>query len=115
MNYTEKRPWGTFTVLDDQEYCKVKSITVNPGEKLSLQSHEKRDEVWTIVKGTGTITIDTDIKNYEPGEVAHIKKRQLHRIENNTSEIVIFIEVQTGNYFGEDDIVRYEDVYGRTN
>lgn len=115
IGYTEERPWGSFTILNDQQYCKVKSITVAPGGKLSLQSHKYRKEVWTIVSGTGTITIGETIKVYTVGETAIIECGEKHRIENSTTEPVIFIEVQTGTYFGEDDIFRYEDMYRRTN
>lgn len=107
------RPWGAYWVLEDSETHKVKRIQVNPGGRLSLQYHFKRSEVWTIVSGIGTVTINEDIKDYEPGEVAIIPQGTHHRIENKTNVPVIFIEVQYGTYFGEDDIVRIEDDYNR--
>lgn len=107
------RPWGEYWVLEDAETHKVKKIKVNPGGRLSLQYHHKRAEVWTIVSGIGTVTIDNDIKDYKAGEVAQIPLGAVHRIENKTSEPVFFIEVQYGSYFGEDDIVRIEDDYNR--
>lgn len=107
------RPWGEYWVLEDAETHKVKKIKVNPGERLSLQYHHKRAEVWTIVSGIGTVTIDNEIKDYKVGEVAQIPLCAVHRIENKTSEPVFFIEVQYGSYFGEDDIVRIEDDYNR--
>jgi mannose-6-phosphate isomerase len=112
-NYTEQRPWGSFTILDDQEFCKVKRIEVNPGGTLSLQSHEKRAETWTMVSGIGTITLNDSIADYSSGDTVLIKAGQKHRIENCTDVPAIFVEVQTGAYFGEDDIKRYEDIYGR--
>ena len=78
-----------------------------------MQYHHKWAEVWTIVSGVGTITINEEIKDYHPGEVAQISLGAHHRIENKTSEAVVFIEVQYGTYFGEDDIVRIEDDYNR--
>lgn len=109
----DKRPWGEYQVLEDALTHKVKRITVNPGGRLSLQYHHHRAEVWTIVSGIGTITINDDIKDYKPGEVAQIPLGANHRIENKTNEPVVFIEVQHGTYFGEDDIVRIEDDYNR--
>lgn len=107
------RPWGEYWVLEDSESFKVKRILVNPGQRLSLQYHHKRAEVWTIVSGIGTITINEDISEYNIGDVAQIPLGAHHRIENKTLEPVVFIEVQYGTYFGEDDIVRIEDDYSR--
>ncbi len=107
------RPWGEYWVLEDSKSFKVKRILVNPGHRLSLQYHHKRAEVWTIVCGTGTITINDKISDYNIGEVAEIPLGAHHRIENKTKYPVIFIEVQYGTYFGEDDIVRIEDDYSR--
>ena len=108
------RPWGEYWVLEDAATHKVKRIKVNPNQRLSLQYHHHRAEVWTIVEGIGTITIGTEIKDFGPGEVAQIPLGAHHRIENKTSKPVIFIEVQYGTYFGEDDIVRIEDDYSRS-
>lgn len=107
------RPWGEYWVLEDNEFYKVKRIIINPGQRLSLQYHHHRSEVWTIVSGVGTITIDDIVKDYKIGEVAEIPQGAHHRIENKTDLPVIFIEVQFGTYFGEDDIVRIEDDYNR--
>lgn len=107
------RPWGEYWVLDSSEYHKVKRILVNPTGRLSYQFHHKRSEVWTIVSGIGTITIDDIVKDYKQGEVAEIPQGAKHRIVNNTNDPVVFIEVQYGTYFGEDDIVRVEDFYNR--
>ena len=107
------RPWGEYWVLDDATAHKVKRILVNPGQRLSLQYHHHRAEVWTIVQGIGTITLGEETKDYTAGEVAQIPLGMHHRIENKTQKPVIFIEVQYGTYFGEDDIVRLEDDYNR--
>lgn len=107
------RPWGEYWVLEDAETHKVKRILVNPGGRLSLQYHHHRAEVWTVVSGTGIITINDTVKEYSTGEVAQIPQGAHHRMENKTSEPVVFIEVQYGTYFGEDDIVRVEDDYNR--
>jgi len=91
----------------------VKQITVNPNQKLSYQYHEKRKEYWTIVKGSATIILDDEKVFRNQGESIHIPLGSKHRIINETDEILVFIEVQTGTYFGEDDITRIEDEYGR--
>lgn len=108
------RPWGAYWVLEDAHTHKVKRIKVNPGGRLSLQYHHYRAEVWTIVSGVATITIDNSVADYKAGEVAQIPQGAHHRIENKTDDPVVFIEVQYGTYFGEDDIVRIEDDYNRS-
>ena len=110
---TEKRPWGRFFVLHDEPTYKLKRLEVDPGCRLSYQYHHKRSESWTIVEGIGTITLDGDVKDYSKGETVLIPQGVKHRIENKGSEKVVLIEVQTGTYFGEDDIVRIEDDYNR--
>ena len=115
MKFKEKenRPWGTFYVIHDELNYKLKRIEVNPNSRLSYQYHNKRSECWTIVEGSGLITIDEVDLQVSQGESITIKKGSKHRIYNNTSENLVFIEVQTGSYFGEDDIVRIEDDYNR--
>jgi len=113
MNYKEQRPWGEFENLLDTEYCKVKRITVKPHQRLSYQYHLKRSEVWTVVSGTGFITIDDKSWNLIQGQTVQIPVGARHRIQNKTEDNLIFIEVQYGSYFGEDDIVRIEDDYNR--
>ena len=110
---SEERPWGRFFVLHDELTYKLKRIEVDPGERLSYQYHRKRSEAWTIVEGTGVITLDGINKEYTKGQTLIIPKGVKHRIENKGKEKVVFIEVQTGSYFGEDDIVRIEDDYNR--
>ena len=109
----EERPWGRFFVLHDELNYKLKRIEVDPGGRLSYQYHHKRSESWTIVEGIGTITINEKTLDYNIGQTIVIPQGTKHRIENNTQNKVVFIEVQTGSYFGEDDIVRIEDDYNR--
>lgn len=109
----EQRPWGTFEVLLDSDKCKVKKIVVQPNQKLSLQSHEKRNELWKIIEGIGEVTLNKEIRPVSNGSIVEIPIKTIHRIENMGNKPLIFIEIQTGEYFGEDDIKRYEDIYGR--
>lgn len=108
-----QRPWGYYDVLLDTSYCKVKEITVTPGQKLSYQYHHQRREQWTVVAGTLTVILDGEKYVIEEGGSIHIPLEAKHRAWNETEELVQFIEVQTGTYFGEDDIIRLEDEYGR--
>ena len=110
---SEERPWGRFFVFHNEPKYKLKRIEVDPGGRLSYQYHNKRSEVWTIVEGVGTITLDGKVKEYSSGQTILIPQGVKHRIENKSAEKVVFIEVQTGSYFGEDDIVRIEDDYNR--
>ena len=109
----EIRPWGMYEVLLNSPECKVKRITVDPGQKLSYQYHLKRSENWTIIKGHLTVILDDEKIFRSPGESVRILQGEKHRAWNETDEIVQFIEVQTGTYFGEDDIIRIEDDYNR--
>lgn len=108
-----KRPWGNYTVITEDINFKLKIIEVDPGERLSYQFHNKRSEVWTIIEGRGEVIIDGKIMEMKYGDSIKIKKKSKHRISNNSDSILKFVEVQTGTYFGEDDIVRFEDIYGR--
>ena len=109
-----KRPWGRYIVIEDNENYKIKRIEVNPNGRLSYQYHMKRAESWTMIKGRGIVTIDGVDQKVSEGESIKINKQAKHRIYNNGDTTLIFIEVQTGNYFGEDDIIRIEDDYNRT-
>ena len=111
---TVRRPWGGYTVLSEGEGYKVKRIDVNPGGLLSLQSHRRRDEYWTAVVGEMTVVLDGREFRLPAGESCHIPVGAKHRMGNNTSAPAAIIEVQTGDYLEEDDIVRYEDIYGRS-
>ena len=109
----EIRPWGMYEVLLNSPECKVKRITVDPGQKLSYQYHFHRSENWTVVKGELTIILDDEKIFRKVGESVKIPQGAKHRAWNETDEIVQFIEVQTGTYFGEEDIVRVQDDYNR--
>ena len=110
----DERPWGSFTVLDDtMADHKVKRIVVNANKRLSYQRHEKRAEHWFVVSGTATAILDGETIELGPGQSLDINIGQAHRCENRTDVPVVFIEIQTGTYFGEDDIVRLEDDFGR--
>ncbi len=111
--YSE-RPWGNYTVLDDvAPDHKVKRIVVHPGKRLSYQRHSKRAEHWFIVSGTAQVTLDGKVTNLHVGQAIDIPREGAHRIANDGDTDMVFIEVQHGTYFGEDDIVRLEDDFGR--
>jgi mannose-1-phosphate guanylyltransferase/mannose-6-phosphate isomerase len=110
---TVHRPWGSFSVLEDAEDCKVKRLVVKPGQVLSLQKHHRRSEHWTVVQGEAKVRLGDREFLLKANESTYIPAETLHRLENPGTEDVHLIEVQTGSYFGEDDIVRYEDIYGR--
>ena len=107
-----ERPWGRYEVILEDSGYKVKRITVEPGGKLSLQSHEHRSEHWVVVTGTAKITINDTVQSLEAGKSAYISIGSKHRLENETNELMALVEVQLGQYLGEDDIKRYEDIYG---
>lgn len=109
----DERPWGSFTVLDEAEGYKVKRIEVLPGKRLSYQKHAQRAEHWYIVQGTAKVTLDGKEIMLKADQYVDIPVGAAHRIENPGEEKVIFIEVQRGNYLGEDDIVRLQDDFGR--
>ena len=108
------RPWGYYEVLEDEPEHKVKRIVVHPDQRLSLQMHHRRAEHWLIIGGEGLVTLDDDEILVPCGQAIDIPRGARHRIRNPGSEPLVFIEVQTGDYFGEDDIVRFEDDYGRS-
>ncbi len=112
-SYEDKRPWGYYEVLSDKEDHKVKRIVVFPGKRLSLQKHKHREEHWYIVEGAPIVTLNEDRIELKSGDSIDIPKGAIHRIENPGKSNVIFIEVQRGDYFGEDDIIRIEDDFGR--
>lgn len=109
----DTRPWGTWEVLDAGEGFCVKKITVNPGGILSLQLHHFRSEHWTIVQGTAVVTLGEDKITVGQNEHVFIPVETKHRIQNDTADEVVFIEIQAGDNLDENDIVRYEDNYGR--
>ena len=108
-----ERPWGGWEVLHVGDGFKVKRIMVKPGQRLSLQSHKHRAEHWTVVKGTALILIGDKEDTVVYNQSKYIDKGQKHRLENRTNADLEIIEVQCGDYLGEDDITRYNDDYGR--
>lgn len=112
---TDQRPWGSYTVLDDDGSHKVKRIVVLPGKRLSYQRHARRSEHWFIVAGAPRVTLDGTQFDLVAGQSVDIPVGTDHRIENPGTTDVVFVEVQHGEYFGEDDIVRLEDDYGRAD
>jgi mannose-6-phosphate isomerase-like protein (cupin superfamily) len=109
----DRRPWGSFTVLDEGEGFKVKRIEVLPGKRLSYQRHARRAEHWFVVAGEARVTLDGAETLVRPGEAVDIPVGAAHRIENPGADLLVFIEVQRGDYLGEDDIARLEDDFGR--
>ena len=115
MSELEKseRPWGRYEVLQESSTHKVKCIWMKPGTRLSYQRHKHRAEHWFIVQGSAEVTLEGKVSQLSSGDTISIGIGQLHRIANIGNNEVIFIEVQTGTYFGEDDIERIEDDFGR--
>ncbi len=109
----DRRPWGTFTVLDEGNNFKVKRIEVLPGKRLSYQKHSQRAEHWVVVQGTAKVTLDDRDSMLASGEAIDIAVGSAHRVENPGTDTLVFIEVQRGSYLGEDDIVRLQDDFGR--
>jgi mannose-6-phosphate isomerase-like protein (cupin superfamily) len=109
----EIRPWGSWHVLDEGEGYKVKRIHVSPGCRLSYQRHEQRSEHWVVLSGVATCTIDDAVSVAHAGSSVDVPRRCKHRLANDGDVELVIIEVQRGNYTGEDDIVRFEDDYGR--
>ncbi|MBP2675143.1 MAG: glycosyltransferase [Deltaproteobacteria bacterium] len=112
------RPWGYYLVLMEDDGYKVKQIVVHPGKRLSLQKHRRRAEHWQVVRGSATITVGTEpdklrMINLSPGGYVDIPLGAYHRVESVGTEDLVFIEVQMGDYVGEDDIERFEDDFGR--
>ena len=114
-NLTSHRPWGKFTILEEGLRYKIKRIVVDPCQRLSLQMHYHRSEHWVVVKGTAKVTIGDEEMLVHENESVFVPKSQKHRLENPGKVPLELIEVQVGEYVGEDDIVRFEDIYGRKN
>ena len=109
----DHRPWGWFECLVQSEGFQVKRIYVKPGAALSLQSHKYRSEHWIVVEGAAEVTIDDEIRLIECGESIFVPLGAIHRMRNPGAKPMVLIEVQLGSYLGEDDIIRYEDMYAR--
>jgi mannose-1-phosphate guanylyltransferase/mannose-6-phosphate isomerase len=114
VHRTVHRPWGSYTVLEEASGHKIKRIVVKPEASLSLQMHHHRSEHWVVLSGTAEVVNGDREYTVGPNESSFIPAGQKHRLTNNGSEELVMIEVQTGSYVGEDDIVRFEDIYGRT-
>ncbi len=112
-NQEDHRPWGYYRVLADEDTFKCKKIVVKNGKRLSLQRHKQRDEHWYVVSGTAVVTVDDKDVPLGAGQAIDIPRNALHRIANTGPDDLVFIEIQTGDYFGEDDIERLEDDFGR--
>lgn len=108
-----ERPWGKYFVLQDEPNFKLKRIEVLPNQRLSYQYHHHRQEFWTIVEGEAVVVLDGEENFLKYGQSIFIPQGAKHRIENRSDKVLVFVEVQTGTYFGEDDIVRIEDDYER--
>ena len=112
----DQRPWGNYTILDEGDDFKVKRIEVLPEKRLSYQKHAHRSEHWFVVRGNAKVTLNGAEVLVKAGEAVDIPVGTAHRVENpETTALLVFIETQTGDYFGEDDIVRLEDDFGRMN
>ncbi len=111
----ETRPWGRFEILADEIDYKAKKITIDPGAQLSYQSHHQRAEYWVVISGQAELTLDEKKMAMQPGQSVYIPVGAKHRMKNSGNAPLVFIEIQTGAYFGEDDIVRYLDDYNRVN
>ena len=107
------RPWGIYTILAEAEDFKVKTLEVHPGQRLSYQRHSRRSEHWFVVGGEGVVTLDGKAIDVRRGDAVDVPVGTPHRIQNIGTVALVFVEVQHGDYFGEDDIVRLDDDYGR--
>jgi mannose-1-phosphate guanylyltransferase/mannose-6-phosphate isomerase len=115
LHRTVARPWGTYTTLQEGPNFKIKRIEVKPGASLSLQMHHHRSEHWVVVSGTGKVTVDDKVVLLAPNESTYVPVGAKHRLENPGRVPLTLIEVQCGDYVGEDDIVRFDDIYGRAS
>ena len=109
------KPWGSYEVLTVGNGYQAKRITVVPAQALSLQLHRRRAEIWIVVQGQGSVTVQQSESNITVGDVIQVPVETQHRVRNTGSEDLLLIEVQLGAYLGEDDIVRLEDLYGRNS
>ena len=107
------RPWGNYLSLEEDNNWKIKQIEINPGASISLQLHNKRTEHWIVVKGTANVEINEKVFVLKENQSCFIPKGHKHRLSNTSKETLTIIEIQSGTYLGEDDIIRFEDKYGR--
>lgn len=113
LHQTVHRPWGTYTVLEEGPFYKIKRIEVKPGQVLSNQLHEQRSEHWVVVDGEATVMQDDKVIKLTISQSTCIQAGEKHRLMNASDKMLVIIEVQCGNYLGEDDILRFDDLYGR--
>ena len=113
MNKEETKPWGSYKILSESDKYKIKEVLVKPNHRLSYQYHHKRSENWIIITGTAKVILNDQELILNPTQKVFIPQGTKHRVQNIGKEDLVFIEVQTGSYFGEDDIVRIEDDYSR--
>jgi mannose-6-phosphate isomerase-like protein (cupin superfamily) len=113
VNECGERPWGCWRVDEVHDGYIIKTITVNPGGVLSLQSHRHRSEIWEVIEGRAEVTVGTKVVELAAGETAEIPVNTKHRLANRAASVLVIKEKQIGNILDEDDIVRYEDKYGR--
>jgi len=114
LHKTVERPWGSYTVLEKGNGYKIKRIVLKPGAKLSLQLHRRRSEHWVVVSGVAKVTRESETYLVQNNESTYIPLNTKHRLENPGEELLQIIEVQNGDYVEEDDIERFDDIYGRT-
>lgn len=113
QHFVDKRPWGRYEILLADPHFKVKRIEIKPGARLSLQKHFKRGEKWTVVRGKGIATVNGRRIPVKEGSFVRVPRKAVHRMANTGKRPLVFIEVQLGSYFGEDDVVRLADDYNR--
>jgi mannose-6-phosphate isomerase-like protein (cupin superfamily) len=111
---SDQRPWGRYEVLADERTHKVKRLTVEPGQRLSYQRHAERAEHWFVVGGEGVVTLNGEERRVATGDAVDVPVGTAHRIASTGTEALVFVEVQTGSSFAEDDIERLDDDYGRS-
>ncbi len=109
------RPWGSYQSIDSGHHFQVKQLTVKPGARLSLQLHRHRAEHWVVVEGRARVTRGEEVFDLGPNQSTYIPLGTRHRLENPGRDILRVIEIQCGDYLGEDDIERFDDIYGRTD
>ena len=107
------RPWGFYISIEERDSWQIKKIVVNPSASLSLQMHKHRSEHWVVVEGSAKVQVNDDVKILSKNESVYIPIESKHRLTNPSKVPLILIEVQTGDYLGEDDIIRFDDIYGR--
>ena len=111
--FKDERPWGRYEVISTEKGTQAKRIEVHPGKRFSLQKHQKRAEKWIVMTGKGTATVGKKELPVEPGSFVDVPCGEIHRMHNTGDKPLVFIEVQFGDYLGEDDILRFEDDFGR--